>query len=42
MLLLQFDFHCLGELELGPWPALAHMCGPDTWAEIIAIVEPQS
>ena len=30
--------HCFEELELGPGPALAHMCGPGTWAEIIAIV----
>ena len=32
------DFHCFGELELGPWPAFAHMYGPGTWEEIIAIV----
>ena len=24
-----------------PWPALAHMCWPGTWAECISIVEPQ-
>ena len=36
------DFHCFGELELGLGPVLAHMCGPGTWAEIIAIVEPRS
>ena len=37
-------FHLFGELELGPWPALApgHMCRPGTWAEIIVIVEPWS
>ena len=34
--------HCFGELELGPGPALAHMCWPGTKAEIIAIVEPRS
>ena len=36
------DFHCFEELEVGPGPALAHMCRPGTSAEIIAIVEPQS
>ena len=36
------DFHCFGELELWPRPALAIMCWPSTWAEIIAIVEHQS
>ena len=25
---LNSDSHCFGELELGPWPALAHMCWP--------------
>ena len=42
MLTTPSEFHCFGELELGPWPALAHVWGPGTWAEIIAIVEPQS
>ena len=42
MLTRPSDFHCFGELELGPWPALAHMWGPGTWAEIISIAEPQS
>ena len=36
------DLHCFGELELGPWPALAYMRGPGTWAESRAIVEGQS
>ena len=36
------DFHCLGELELWPWTALIHMCWAGIWAEILAIVEPQS
>ena len=36
------NFHYFGELELWPWPTLAYMCWPGTWAEIIAIVEPQS
>ena len=31
-----------GELELGPGPALSHMCWPGTWTEIIAIVKNQS
>ena len=31
-----------GEVELGPGPAFAHMCWPGTWAEIVAIAEPQS
>ena len=33
-------FRCFGELELWPGPALAHICWPGTWAEIIAIAEP--
>ena len=33
------NFHCFGELEPWPWPALAHLC---TWAEIIGSVEPLS
>ena len=41
-LTLPSNLHCFEELKLGPWPALAHKCWPGTWAEIIAIVEPQS
>ena len=39
---LFFQVQCFGELELGPGPALTHKCWPCTWAEIIAVVEPQS
>ena len=37
-------FYCFasGELECWPGPALAHMCRPGTYTEIIAIVEPWS
>ena len=31
---LNTNIQCFGELELGPGPALTHMCGPGTWAAL--------